>query len=210
MGQSLFGVFLIVLVVSGIVLGVFGVAAHLYGVSEMTWGTFGGRLQTYADFNLGLSMRYPADFVVNKEYFYDGMGANKYIQGVSFAVPNEKLEGTNLLPGTQASIEIIPNMPNCTVRLFMSDPDRVTAVEEDGVLFSTAYKKSSNKKNEYEEHVYAVMDSSPCVAVRYLIHTEPITSYTSPDRAQYSREDLFSAFNTMRDSLVVQRPHVEP
>lgn len=205
MANSLFGVFLIVIVSSVLVLGALGFGAHLYSISELTGGVYGSRLDVYADYNLGLSLRYPSDFTVNEEYNYAGMGRDMLIQGISFSVPESKLKGTNLLPGTQASVEIIPNMPSCNVRLFLPDPSGITSFIEGDVLYSSAYRKTSNNKNDFEERVYAVAGSSPCIAIRYLIRTEPITSYNAASVSVYNRKDLLSVFDTMRRSLVVQK-----
>ncbi|MBX9765298.1 hypothetical protein K2X83_01510 [Patescibacteria group bacterium] len=205
MTQPLFGVFLTVLVFSVAVLVALAFGAHLYSVSELTGGAYGARLNTYADYNLGLSVRYPADFTVDDSYNYVGLGQDKYIQGISFSVPASKLKGTNLLPGTQASVEIIPNTPSCHVKLFLSDPSNIRSFIDGDVLYSSGMHKSENSKSEYEEQVYAITGSSPCVAIRYLIRTEPITSYNAASLASYNRKDLLSVFDTMRHSLVVQK-----
>ncbi len=205
MTNSLFGVFLVLIIFSVLVLGALGFGAHLYTISEMTGGVYGSRLNTYADFNLGLSVRYPSDFVVNERYYYSGMGLDNQIQGVSFSVPESKLKGTNLLQGTKASVEVIPNMPTCNVRLFLSDPTNIRSFLEDDVLYSSALKKTNDRHNEYEELVYAITGSSPCVAIRYLIKTAPVTSYNAASVSLYNRKDLLSAFDTMRRSLVVQK-----
>ncbi len=137
MSNSLFGVFLIVLILTGHVLGALGFGMHLYAISELTGGVYGSRLDTYADYNLGLSVRYPSDVPVDKQYYYDWMGENKKIQGVAFAIPESKLKGTNLLSGTQASVEIIPNIPSCNARLFLSDPNEIRSFIENDVLYSS-------------------------------------------------------------------------
>lgn len=205
MTHSLFSIFLIIIIISLLVLGGLGFGLHLYRVSEMTGGAFGSRVNTYMNYNLGLSMRYPSDFAVNEEYSYAGMGRNTQIRGVSFAVPESKLKNTNLLPGTQISVEVIPGMPSCNAQIFISDPDTIRSFLEDDVLYSSAVKKKGNAKDEYEEQVYAVSGASPCVAVRYAIHSTPLTSYSDSSLRPYERDDLISAFDSMRRSLVVQK-----
>jgi hypothetical protein len=170
----------------------------------MTGGAFGARVNTYMNYNLGLSMRYPSDFDVNEEYVYS-VGRNSQIRGVSFSVPDSKLRNTNLLAGTQLSIEVIPGMPSCNAQIFISDPDTIHSFLENDVLYSSAVKKKGNAKDEYEEQVYAVSGASPCVAVRYSIHSAPMTSYGASSMRAYEREDLISAFDSMRHSLVVQK-----
>jgi hypothetical protein len=205
MSNSLFGVFLIMIVSSVLVLGALGFGAHLYSISELTGGVYGSRLDTYADYNLGLSVRYPSDFAVDDTYNYPGLGSDKPIQGIAFTVPESKLKGTNLLRGTQASVEIVPNMSVCHVKLFLSNPTNIRSFIEDDVLYSSGILKTGNKNNEYEEQVYAISGSSPCVAIRYLIRTEPITSYNAASVALYNRKDLLLVFDTMRRSLTVQK-----
>lgn len=205
MAHSLFGIFLVIILISILVLGALGIGIHLYGVSEIVGGAYGSRLQTYADYNLGLSIRYPSDFVVDQNYAYAGMGRDLQVRGVSFAVPESKLKNTNLLPGTQVSVEVIPNMPSCNVQLFMLNPNNIRSFIEGDVLYSSAIEKKANAKDEYEEQVYAVSGASPCVAVRYSIHSAPMTSYNASAMHAYARNDLISVFDTMRRSLVVQK-----
>lgn len=205
MPQSLFSIFLIVIIISLLVLGAFGFGLHLYRASEMTGGAYGSRVTTYINYNLGLSMRHPSDFMVNEEYVYAGFGRNNQIRGVSFSVPEEKLKGTNLLQGTQISIEVISGMPSCNAQIFISNPDTIRSFLENDVLYSSAVKKNANAKDEYEEQVFAVSGASPCVAVRYSIHSAPEASYEASALRAYSREDLISAFDSMRRSLVVQK-----
>lgn len=205
MTHSLFSIFLIIIIVSLLVLGAFGFGLHLYSASELAGGYYGSRLNTYMNYNLGLSMRYPSDFKVDEDYSYAGLGRDTQIRGTSFAVPESKLKDTNLLPGTQVSIEVIPNMPSCNVQFFMADPNNIRSFIEGDVLYSSAVKKNANAKDEYEEQVYAISGASPCIAIRYSIHSAPSTSYNASEMRAYAREDLISVFDTMRRSLIVQK-----
>ena len=204
MSTSIYGIFAAVLVLGFLVLAALGFSAHLYAISELTGGTFGSHMKTYSSFDWGFSVKYPSDFSVNDSYMYAGLGHERQIRGVSFTIPPDKIEGTNLSPDTRFSVEVMPNVPNCSARLFMASASKVRAYAEDGVGYSEIVRMNRGAGSTYEEHVYALLQSSPCVAIRYYIHSTNITSYTPENIQPFDREDLLAVFDAMKKSVSVR------
>jgi len=59
--------------------------------------------------------------------------------------------------------------------------------------------------NRYEETVYAMPGTSPCVAVRYFIHWTIIENYPPGAVTAFDRQALLDRFDAMRGTLVLVR-----
>ena len=201
MQNSVFGVFLVVILFT---LGVFilaGFGIQAMTVVEITPGVFGARMETYSNSDTGISVRYPDDFSVDAEYVYDGLGKEKRISGVSFTIPKEKISGTNLSSDTTVSVEVIPNTPACSARMFIRDSRNVKPLLDGDTGYSFGTMKDHRVGNIYEEQVYALVGSSPCIAVRYFIHSTNIGNYPSGTVTEFNRKDLLLVFDTVRRSV---------
>jgi|CXWL01.1.fsa_nt_gi hypothetical protein len=202
--QKVFPIFFVVGLFATGILALFLVSFRAITAPEMTGGTFGSNLKLYANLDLGFSLRYPADFLVNASYAYEGLGDEKQISGVAFSVPKKKTEGTNLSPDSKVSVEVIPNTPHCSARMFIRDPRSVKPLLEKGESYSFASVKEAGAGNFYEEQVYAFPAASPCIAVRYFIHSTNVANYPSGTVTEFNRADLLSAFDSVRYSLAAK------
>ncbi|MCA9730335.1 MAG: hypothetical protein KC729_21825, partial [Candidatus Eisenbacteria bacterium] len=72
----------------------------------------------------------------------------------------------------------------------------------DGVSYSVASRREAAAGNRYEETVYAIRGTRPCVAVRTLIHYGVIENYP-PETHAFDREALGATLDRMRKSLVL-------
>ena len=159
--------------------------------------------QTVAYATTTFSLQYPADYTLNEKYFYEQF-SGKPIGGISLTIPSSMATGTNLSADTYLSVEQLPRAKNCTADIFI--PANVTAHEvfDSGTTYSVASTSGAGAGNFYEELVYALPSSSPCTAVRYLIHSTNVGNYPAGMVREYDRAALFSVLDTIRRSLVLK------
>lgn len=161
---------------------------------------------TYASTTLGVSIRYPRSFILHPSYHYDQFGEKKLINGFKFTIPSSVATGTNLSSfDTGISIETLPRAKNCTADIFIPDDVRASLAVEDGVTYSVATSTGVAAGNRYEEIVYAFSSSTPCIAVRYLIHTTAIENYEPGSVRVFDRTTLVHTFDSIRRSVVLRQ-----
>ena len=162
------------------------------------WVTYGGGNQPFM-------LSHPADYVVNEQYTYDAMGPGKEIHGISFAIPARWWKGTNLSEDSRVSVEILPNASACTPDLFQ-DNATGSYVETVGAnTFNISKGGDAGAGNFYEDDVYAVANSKPCIAIRYFIHSHNIGNYDPGSVRAYDAEGLIREFDAIRKTLVIRR-----
>ncbi|MBI4080053.1 hypothetical protein HY414_02425 [Candidatus Kaiserbacteria bacterium] len=163
-------------------------------------------MQTYATSTF--SIQYPSDFSVDESYEYTQF-EGKPIAGVSFTIPASMAEGTNLSSDTYLSVESLPRARNCTGDIYI--PANVKAVELSmgTTTYSVATTSGAAAGNLYEEHVFALIGSKPCTAVRYYIHSGNIGNYPPEGEEgavrEFDRADLLRKFDAIRDSLILNQ-----
>lgn len=155
---------------------------------------------TYASSTMRIAVQYPPEFNVQEQYAYTRVSPTKPISGVKFLVPASFTEGNNLAPDSGISIEQLPRANTCTGDIYLKANVRAQQATEGAVSYSLATSSETVGSDTFEEMVFAVPSSSPCVAVRYFLHSVAAgTSTTSYDRAT-----VVSAFDEIRRSLVIQ------
>jgi len=163
----------------------------------------GGLPQVYSDGTVGFSIRYPADYTINTDYKYQALGPGKDISGVKFTIPSSITEGTNLSSfDTGVSIEIIPAIQDCNAGLFLYDNANVQDITDNGTEYSFASISQGAAGNFYEEQVWALPYTNPCIAVRYLIHSTNIGNYPEGTVSPFNRAALLDQFDKIRQSLI--------
>lgn len=161
---------------------------------------------TYASTTLGVSVRYPRSFALNAAYRYEQFGEKKLINGFKFIIPLSVATGTNLSSfDTGVSVETLPRAKNCTADIFIPDDVRALSIVEDGVMYSVATTTGAAAGNRYEEMVYAFSSSTPCIAVRYLIHTTAIENYEPGSVRSFDRSSVLQVFDSIRRSIVLRQ-----
>ncbi|MDE2071568.1 MAG: MliC family protein [Patescibacteria group bacterium] len=167
-----------------------------------------GRLpQIYHDGAGGVVVRYPSDWSVNDAYQYTNLGPGKTIGGVKFSVSTSTRQGTNLAGDSGISIEQLPiaQGKECTANLFL-DPQfgvKTSTVADNGVDYSVATTTDAAVGNRYEESVWALPGTNPCVAVRYFIHYGAIENYPPGVVREFDRNALVGTFDSIRRTLTV-------
>lgn len=155
----------------------------------------------YASSTLGVSLKYPRDFTVDSTYAYTGF-PKKPILGVKFTIPGSMATGTNLSSDTGISVEQLPRAKNCTGDIYIVDNVKPVEMTVGSTTYSVA--TTSGAGNFYEEMVYAISGSQPCTALRYFIHSMNIGNFEPGVAREYDRAALLRAFDTIRESLVLQ------
>lgn len=157
----------------------------------------------FASSTLGFSISYPKNYSVNDAYVYQ-FGPTKVIRGVKFTISGETTTGTNLSPDTGISVEWLPRAQNCTGDIFMR-ADVTASKMSEATTYSVATSSSAAAGNLYEEMVYALFPSSPCIALRYFIHSTNIENYEPGSVRPFDRAMLLREFDAIRRSLRLRR-----
>lgn len=160
--------------------------------------------QTYADGQIGFSIRYPKGFTVDSKYIYQGNGPEKEIHGVKFTIPESLSKGTNLAQDSYIGVEYIPQARRCSPDQFLvgvlADP-----VKDGDQQYGVASTTGAAAGNRYEETVYSLADTNPCIAVRYFIHYGVIENYPSGTVREFDRSALLAEFDAIRRTLIVNQ-----
>jgi membrane-bound inhibitor of C-type lysozyme len=163
----------------------------------------GGLPKVYLDGTVGFSIRYPADYSIDTSYKYQALGPGKDISGVKFTIPSSLATGTNLSSfNTGVSVEIIPAVQDCNAGLFLDGNTSVQTITDNGSEYSFASTTQGAAGNRYEEEVWAIPGTNPCIAVRYFIHSTNIGNYPEGTVSEFDRTTLISQFDKIRQSLI--------
>jgi uncharacterized protein len=165
-----------------------------------------GDWTTFTSPTSGFSISYPRAYTVDPAYNYQDFGGDTDISGVSFTIPETMTKNTNLASDTHVSVETLPHAASCTADLFLSeDPSgagKVHAVKESDTEYSVMQASEGAAGNVYDQYLYALIGSSPCLAVRYFIHSGEMGAYDATVHA-FDRPALLSQFERIRKSLVI-------
>ncbi|MBI3573798.1 hypothetical protein HY090_02000 [Candidatus Kaiserbacteria bacterium] len=188
--------FLISIIVVCLVI-VFGVAVFLRSNTP----TPPTNEKIFTDTSLHYSISYPADFTLNTAFSYDALGPDTSIKGVSFTIPPTFAAGTNLSPDSYFSVESMATS-TCSALSFLGDAaDGSQSMTDGGATYDFAKGGGAAAGNFYEEYVYALKGSKPCIAMRYFIHSTNIANYTTGTVREFDKTALVSAFDAMRRSF---------
>ena len=168
----------------------------------------GGLSGTFANSSEGYSIRYPSAWEIEPDYTSE-LRPGVSIHGVKFRVPDSLAAGSNLSADSGISVETIyvPNLArsgfsdSCSARAFLSAPRTVEEATEDGVEYSIATSIEAAAGNRYEEIVYVVKGTEPCLAVRYFIHYGAIGNYEPGAVEEFNRDSLLERLDTIRCTL---------
>ncbi len=170
--------------------------------------TTGQLSQVYQNGEMGVTLRYPKGFVVNESYVDDSFGPSKSVHGVSFTIDPAIAEGTNLSKDTKFIIETIPGAATCTGTLFSSIASEDAAHAKthtetiNGIEYSVYAGSDAAAGNRYEDTIYAIPGTNPCMAVRYFVHYGNIGNYPAGTVKEFDSAALLKIFNGMRDSVM--------
>ena len=150
------------------------------------------------------TVAYPPDFMADPDYAYDQFGQDKLIHGVKFTIPGTMATGTTLAADSYVAVEQLPRARTCSADIYIKQDVRSMEIMDDGKQYSLATSSTAATGNTYEEMVYAIPNSSPCTAVRYVIHSTNIENYEPGIVQEFDRAKLLEAFDAIRRSLQLQ------
>lgn len=156
----------------------------------------------------GFTIHYPHLWSVDENYRYQELGPGKNIAGVKFTIPASPASmaaGSNLGSDSYLSVEEIPNQPQCTADKFLDlgNGATVRTVSDNGTGYSFASSTGAAAGNRYEEWVYALPGTNPCIAVRYFIHYGAIENYPPGTVREFDERALVSEFDSIRRTLTI-------
>lgn len=177
--------------------------AETYGGCLEVAADSGGLPNAYASSAKGFSLRYPAGYTADESYSYQLLGPGKGISGVKFQVPAALAEGTNLSADTYLSVETMPGAQTCSAGAFLPQGVASAEMTDSGTTYSVATSSEAAAGNRYEETVYAIPGTNPCVAVRYFIHYGVFENYPAGSVQEFDRQALLEQFDAMRQTLTI-------
>ncbi len=159
--------------------------------------------QVYANGADGFSIRLPAGYTTDESYRYQELGPGKEISGVKFTIPASVAASTNLSTDSYLSVEEIPQTRDCTAGLFMWQGTPAEELTDGDTTYSVASSTGAGAGNRYEETVYALPGTNPCIAVRYFIHYGVIQNYPEGAVREFDAQALHAQFDAMRRTLLI-------
>jgi len=163
----------------------------------------GGLSQVYASGSEGFSIRYPADYPAGEAYTYQNLGPGRDINGTKFTIAPSIAQDTNLGEDSYVSVEEIPQVKNCTADLFLDQSAKAHVVTLGDVEYSIASSTGAGAGNRYDETVYALPGTNPCIAVRYFIHYSVFENYPAGTVRRFDESALRNQFDMIRRTLTI-------
>jgi hypothetical protein len=184
------------------------IAAALLVVTFASRATPSNSWLTYRDAKLGYSISYPRGWKLDPNYVDPSFGPDHDIHGVAFDVPESVQPGTNLSHNdTNVSVETASGTGPCDARRFLADAPEQKSVTDHGVRYSYAENSDAGAGNFYDITIYALPETTPCLAVRYFIHTTNIANYDPGTIKEFDRAKLIAKFDSIRRTLVLAPVH---
>ena len=151
----------------------------------------------------GFSIAAPSGFTPDAAHDYTALGPGKDIKGFALTIPASLAKGTNLGADSYIAVETLPGTSPCTAAPFLDSPVAAPPVTTNGITYSVATGSDAGAGNFYDETVYAVQGSSPCLAVRYYIHSLNIGNFTPGTVKAFDRTALVAQFDAIRATLTL-------
>jgi hypothetical protein len=155
----------------------------------------------YGDAKLGFSIAYPAKWRVDRTHMYPAPVGDARIAGVAFIVPPELTLHTNLSTNSYLSVESAPATGTCGPSAFLETTDTQRDEYQDSLHWSVATAGDAGAGNLYDETIYVLKDSRPCLAIRYFIHSTNVENYTPGTVRQFDRAELVRLFDRIRSTF---------
>ncbi|MDE2135596.1 MAG: hypothetical protein KGM97_00375 [Alphaproteobacteria bacterium] len=179
-------------------------ALLLVALNDSRAGTMDSAWRSYTDAKYGFSISYPLGWKLDAKHVYDALGPGKGIPGVAFVIPASMANGTNLSSDSYIAVELMPAAPVCDFGRFLDYTDKSFAMTDAGRRYSYAEVGEGAAGNYYEQRIYALTDSRPCIGVRTFIHSTNIDNYDPGTVRQFDRKALLAQFDRIRRTLVLR------
>lgn len=168
----------------------------------------------YSNGTIGFSLRLPSlissstpdvnSYKIDESYMYQ-VSPSKKIYGVKFTIPRSLATGTNLGSDSYISVESISQTTTCSANLFLDGINPVTEKVDGGLIYSFSEASGAGAGNRYEETIYALPGTNPCMAVRYFIHYGVLQNYPQGSIEEFDKVALIDEFDQVRRTLIINR-----
>lgn len=157
------------------------------------------RVTTYG--GKGFSIHYPDDVFDVEE-----------TSGAFLKLKKRSLNPRENLNEVLISIESahVPSGKKCKATLFKSlingyAVDTLKTVTEGEVTYSISSAQNPSKNHRQTEEIWAIVDSNPCVAIRYLYDVSNNSAFAGFEKKEYDREELNHLFSEVRHAVIFPR-----
>lgn len=158
--------------------------------------------QVYHDGVHGFTVRYPNEFTA-ATYTFDRISPKQQIPGVKFTVSGAFATGTNLSRDSYVSIEYQGSTTlDCDASAFLQTQGSSTTITDGDMAYSFASSTDAGAGNRYEEMVYVLPNSQPCMAIRTFVHSTVLENYDPGTVRAFDSSALHSLFTAVRRSLI--------
>lgn len=167
--------------------------------------------EVYASREGSFSLRLPSiaasgtDGYIIDESFKDQVLPKKVLEGVRFTVPLSMATGTNLSKNSYVAVEYSTATSTCDPNLFLSDFHATTSLSDGGSTYVIATSSDAAAGNRFEETIYAIPGTSPCIAIHYFIHYSAFENYATGTVVEFDRAALINQFDAIRETLIINQ-----
>lgn len=161
----------------------------------------------YGDAKLGFSIAYPKKWHLDTAHVYPSPIDDVRIAGVAFMIPPQLAVHTNLSTDTYVSVESVPSASSCKASAFLSTTDTERDEDQGTLHWSVATSGDAGAGNFYDETIYALKDSHPCLGIRYFIHSTNVDNYPAGTVKQFDKGGLVRLFDRIRSTFALTHEH---
>lgn len=160
--------------------------------------------KVYSNSSDGFSIRLPEEYTVDEKYLYQ-LSPGKQIGGVKFTIPASAAKGTNLSADSYVSIESLIGTKSCDAGMFLDGTHAARVIKDGDTTYSFASSSGAGAGNRYEESVYAIPGTNPCLAMRYYVHYSVFQNYPEGSVKEFDMSALLNQFDQIRKTLIIAR-----
>jgi hypothetical protein len=162
--------------------------------------------RTYGDARLGFSIAYPEGWSADRGHVYPTPVHDNHLAGVAFMVPRRLSAHTNLSSDSYLAVESAEGVASCDASVFLDQPDTQRNEMQGNKRWSVGTMGDAGAGNFYDETVYALEGSKPCLAIRYFIHSTNVANYPEGTVKQFDHTGLVGMFDRIRSTFVLAQP----
>jgi hypothetical protein len=161
--------------------------------------------KTYTDPTFSFSIATPPGWKVETGYASAALGPDHPIPGVAFHIPPGMAKGTNLsADNTFLAVEHSAGA-GCGHAMFLSSSEDPHVVKADGRRYDAAEDGDAGAGNFYDTRLFVLTGTTPCMAVRYFIHSTNIGNYDPGTIRAFDEKKLIAAFDSIRATLTLKK-----
>jgi hypothetical protein len=165
--------------------------------------------RTYGDTRLGFSIAYPEGWSVDKGHAYPNQVHDERLAGVAFIVPQSLSAKTNLSSDSYIAVESAEGASTCDATAFLDQPETQRNEIQGTLHWAVGEMGDAGAGNFYDETVYALVGSKPCLAIRYFIHSTNVANYPEGTVREFDRAALTAMFDRIRSTFSLAQ-HTTP